>query len=147
MCVNQRVRSKQYVKYFYCTVQKREVILEECKKCCNKEYKKAKPIRKKKKAVGAFKEFSIMPESSLYSIKREIGLDRHEVFYGNGKREISIREGMVIFLTPKKHNMSDNGIHFNREFDLEVKRIAQRKYEETHTREEFIRTFGKSYLL
>ena len=28
----------------------------------------------------------------------------------------------------------------------EIKRIAQRKYEETHSREVFIRVFGKSYL-
>lgn len=145
MCVNQRVRSKKYIKYFYCTLQKKKILFEECEKCKNKEYKKVKPI-KKRKPKNIIKEFSIMPESDLYSTKREIGLDRHEVFYGNGKREISIREGMVIFLTPKKHNMSDEGIHFNREFDLKVKRIAQRKYEETHTREEFIQIFGKSYL-
>ena len=42
--------------------------------------------------------------------------------------------------------MSNQGIHFDRKFDLKVKKIAQAKFEETHTREEFINIFGKSYL-
>lgn len=42
--------------------------------------------------------------------------------------------------------MSNNGIHFNKEFDVYVKKECQRKYEETHTREEFIKLIGRNYL-
>lgn len=40
----------------------------------------------------------------------------------------------------------DNGVHFNRRLDLYLKAIAQVKFEQEHTREDFIKTFGKSYL-
>ena len=42
--------------------------------------------------------------------------------------------------------MSNNGIHFDKEFDLRVKRLCQKKFEETHTREEFIALIGRNYL-
>ena len=42
--------------------------------------------------------------------------------------------------------MSDQGIHFNKALDREVKQIAQREFEDTYSREEFMRIFGKNYL-
>ena len=42
--------------------------------------------------------------------------------------------------------MSNNSVHYNRDMDLELKRIYQKEYEKNHTREEFIRLIGKSYL-
>ena len=40
------------------------------------------------------------------------------------------------------------GVHgkFGRDLDIKLKQDAQRKYEETHTREEFIKLIGKNYL-
>lgn len=42
--------------------------------------------------------------------------------------------------------MSDAGIHFNKALDREVKQIAQREFEDSHTREEFMQIFGRNYL-
>lgn len=42
--------------------------------------------------------------------------------------------------------MSDNSVHFNREMDSELKKLYQKEYEKYHTREEFIKLIGKSYL-
>lgn len=42
--------------------------------------------------------------------------------------------------------MSDYGIHFNKEIDMEVKRECQRRYEENHTREDFMEKIGRNYL-
>ena len=42
--------------------------------------------------------------------------------------------------------MSDNGVHFNMSLDRYMKRWAQKKYEETHTREEFLKLIGRNYL-
>lgn len=53
---------------------------------------------------------------------------------------------MKIWLCARHHNMSDEGIHFNKELDLEVKRYAQGIFEQDHTREEFRSLFGKSWL-
>ena len=70
----------------------------------------------------------------------------HHIYPGTGRRKISEREGFIVPLTPAEHNMSDNAVHFNRKLDLYLKRLCQKKYEETHTREEFIRLIGRSYL-
>jgi len=70
----------------------------------------------------------------------------HHIFGGTGRRKISEREGFIIPLTNTEHNMSNEGVHFNHELDLWLKRTCQAKYEETHTREEFIRLVGRNYL-
>lgn len=72
-------------------------------------------------------------------------LHKHHIF-GGPNRDISEREGFYIWLTPHWHNAGDQGIHFNKEFDLKVKRECQAKYEETHSREEFMALIGRNYL-
>lgn len=93
------------------------------------------------------KEFSIMPPSPLYATERFSGAHRHEVFFG-ANRQKSIEYGLVVFLTPAMHNMSDKGVHFNREFDLKLKRIGQAAAMERYgwTVDEFRKIFGKSFL-
>ncbi len=93
-------------------------------------------------------EFCIMPPSPYYKTERFPGSHRHEVFYGTANRQKSIKYGLVVFLTPEAHNMSDKGIHANREFDLYVKRIAQRAAMEKYgwTIDDFRAIFGKNYL-
>lgn len=92
-------------------------------------------------------EFSIMPPSMLYATERFMGAHRHEVFFGKNRKK-SIDYGLVVFLTPEMHNMSNNGVHFNREFDLTLKKIGQRTAMRYYgwTTYDFIRIFGKNYL-
>ena len=47
----------------------------------------------------------------------------------------------------KHHNMSDKGIHFDHEYDTEIKQMCQEEWEKRNgDRAAFIRVFGKSYL-
>lgn len=94
------------------------------------------------------KEFSIMPQSPIYSTERHGNLHRHEIFYGTSNRKKSIRDGLVVFLSPAMHNMSDNGVHFNREFDIYLKQIGQKAWMDHYgkTVDDFIRDYGKNYL-
>lgn len=89
-----------------------------------------------------------MPESELYSTKRFEGSHRHEVFYGTSNRQKSIKYGLVVFLTPEMHNMSNEGVHFNKAFDNELKQIGQKAAMEKYdlSIEDFIKLFGKNYL-
>lgn len=93
------------------------------------------------------KEFSIMPPSELYSTERHGNLHRHEIFYGTANRKKSIKDGLVVFLTPEMHNMSDNGVHFNRELDIYLKQNAQKAWMEHYNKtvDDFIREYGKNY--
>lgn len=72
-------------------------------------------------------------------------LHSHHVF-GAANRKWSEKYGLKIWLCPEHHNMSDSGIHFNKDFDKEVKKMAQLYFEIQYGHAEFIRIFGRSYL-
>ena len=75
------------------------------------------------------------------------GLHKHHIFYGRGIRPISEKHGCWVYLCYRHHNMSDYGVHFNHLLDMELKQTCQKKWEKRNgTREDFIRTFGRSYL-
>jgi hypothetical protein len=70
----------------------------------------------------------------------------HHIYPGTANRKISDKHGFTVYLCAKHHNMSDNSVHFNREMDLNLKKACQLKFEQTHSREEFIKLIGRSYL-
>ena len=74
------------------------------------------------------------------------GLERHHVFYGRGLRQLSEKHGMVAPLCHRCHRDSHAGVHFNKPLDLMLKRLFQEKFEEIHTRQEFVAIFGRSWL-
>jgi hypothetical protein len=69
---------------------------------------------------------------------------RHEVFFGN-RRQLSIEYGLQKRLC-HEHHQGPLGPHKNREYDLELKREAQTRFEQEHSRDEFMRLFGRNYL-
>ena len=75
------------------------------------------------------------------------GLHEHHIFEGNGRRKLSEKYGLKVWLIPELHNMSNNGVHYNKELDLLIKRVGQNAFEEKFgTREDFIRIFGRNYI-
>ena len=74
------------------------------------------------------------------------GLHKHHIYPGYGTRMICEENGFYIYLIPRLHNMSDDGIHFNKGFDLYIKKLCQEEFEKTHTRAEFMALIGKNYL-
>lgn len=69
----------------------------------------------------------------------------HHIF-GGINRKVSDREGCWCYLCAYHHNMSDEGVHFNRELDLKLKRECQEKWERNGSRDEWRKKFGKSYI-
>ena len=88
-----------------------------------------------------------MKPDMRWRTERFEGSHRHEVF-GGANRWKSIEDGLVIFLRPEEHNLGDNGIHKNREFDLYAKRKAQARWMEFYgkTIEQFRARYGRNYL-
>lgn len=72
--------------------------------------------------------------------------EEHHVFFGPGKRFLSDEDGLVVYLCKQHHTAGIEAVHNNRLADLWVKAIAQARYEETHTRADFIKRYGRSYL-
>ena len=72
-------------------------------------------------------------------------INRHHVFHGTANRKLADEDGYWVPLC-QPHHTGRNGVHFNHDLDLRLKREAQEHFEQTHTREAFIRRYGKSYL-
>mgnify|MGYP006939861589 CR=1 FL=1 len=70
----------------------------------------------------------------------------HEVYFGTANRRISIENGFCVGLCHQEHNLSSKSVHRDRYMDLMLKKIYQREYEKTHTRQDFINLIGKNYL-
>lgn len=74
------------------------------------------------------------------------GLHKHHIYFGNPNRRISEENGFWVWLRWDWHNGAGYGVHLDRSLDLRFKRECQERYEEEHSRDEFRRLIGKSYL-
>ena len=72
----------------------------------------------------------------------------HHIFYGTGKRALSDKYGLTIYLCGMHHNLSKQGIHQNKELDNQVKAMAQEKAMEYYgwSVEDFIKIFRRNYI-
>lgn len=82
----------------------------------------------------------------LYDSENIINLHDHHIFFGTANRTQSEIYGLKVWLCICHHTVGIGAVHRNKDYDIILKEIAQKKFEETHTREEFIKIFGKSYL-
>lgn len=70
----------------------------------------------------------------------------HEVFFGTANRKLSIKYGLCVCLCARHHNMSNEGVHFNKQLDNELKKKGQEAFEKTYPEDNFIKVFGRNYL-
>ena len=92
--------------------------------------------------------FSILQDKKQCYVCGSTIVHIHEVFYGARNRQKSIEDGCCVYLCPRHHNMSNNGIHFNKELDLGVKQSMERKWLETYNKtiDDFIKRYGRNYI-
>ena len=78
-----------------------------------------------------------------YDVTTTNELHEHHIF----EEKPSEKYGLKIWLC-HRHPISNPrySIRYQKQLDLELKQLAQMKFEETHTRKEFIEHFIKSYL-
>lgn len=90
---------------------------------------------------------SIMPKDNLWSTEYFEGSHKHHVF-GGANRKLSEKDGLYFYLRPEMHDMSDKGIHFNKNFMNYAHKVGQRAWQEYYnkTKEDFIARYGKNYL-
>ena len=74
-------------------------------------------------------------------------LESHHILFGSANRKLSEKDGLKVYLC-YEHHRGNYGVHFNKELDLKLKRIAQKKWQEYYnkTTEDFIARYGKNYL-
>lgn len=70
----------------------------------------------------------------------------HHVLYGTSNRKWSDKYGLIVPLCGEHHRGTDISPHFNREFDLELKKYAQERFQEKYPELDFREIFGRNYL-
>lgn len=75
------------------------------------------------------------------------GLHKHHCLNGPNRR-LAEEDGLWVWLRWDRHiaNSPWDTPHNNPKVDLFYKKLAQRTYEETHTREEWMARYGRNYL-
>ncbi len=84
-------------------------------------------------------------KGTCYLCKRITGTEEHHIF-GGPNRKLSERYGLKVYLCTHCHRDNKSGAHGSREVAEHLKQIGQAAFEENHTREEFIKIFGKNHL-
>ena len=69
----------------------------------------------------------------------------HHIFTSS-RRKLADEDGLTVYLCHKCHNEPGYSAHYNKELRGYLQAMAQVKYEETHTHEEFMERYGKNYI-
>lgn len=87
----------------------------------------------------------IKNDRECYLCGKTVNLERHHIFGGVANRKISEQLGLWVYLCHDCHT-GKNGAQYDKETNLRLKRDAQRAFEKTHTRDEWMKCIGKNYL-
>lgn len=87
----------------------------------------------------------IQTEKECWLCHAASDLHLHHIFFG-ALRKVSDKHGLTVWLCSRHHNMSEFSVHHNRELDLQVKRAAQKVFEDKYGHEEFMKVIGRNYL-
>ena len=88
----------------------------------------------------------IQTEKKCYFTERTDNLEDHHIFFGQGRRKLSERYGLKVWLTHDAHNEPPDGVHFNKAKRRELERIGQEAFERQYPELDFIKIFGRNYL-
>ena len=70
----------------------------------------------------------------------------HHVIYGTANRKLSDKYGLIVPLC-HEHHRGQTGVHFNRDFDISLKKLAQEKFNAVYgANKSFLEVFGKNYI-
>ena len=89
----------------------------------------------------------IQKNKECYVCKTTYNLHLHHIYYGSANRKISDKNGFVVYLC-QYHHEGTYGVHGKngKELNMKLKQECEKKYEENHTKEEFISLIGRSFI-
>jgi len=73
-------------------------------------------------------------------------LEEHHIFYGQGRRKLSERYGLKVWLSHDEHNEPPNGVHFNIALRRHLEALGQRAFEKHYPDLDLVVIFGRNYL-
>lgn len=143
-CMYLKYRSKNYIRYLYCTLKKDKIKYDDCKKCKFKLYKEVKPIKQRTSKQNKLEKNRKSVFTDNLNICIECGKLKdhlHEIYRGKNRHK-SIAYSFVLPLCNTCHTK----IHNSPKMTLKWQIKGQVKFEENNTRENFVKEFGQSYL-
>ena len=78
-----------------------------------------------------------------YNLCTTVGLEEHHIMFGRGRRELSERYGLKVWLCHNHHNEPPMGVHFNENVRHELEKTAQIAFDHLHGPGSFDRVFGE----
>lgn len=96
---------------------------------------------------------SILQETrECYITGRTDWLEEHHIFYGQGRRKLSEKYGLKVWLNHYWHNepssrvCAQGGVHFNRTLRRKLEQDGQRAFERQYPGQDFVQIFGRNYI-
>jgi len=138
-------RSKKNKVYWFCRFGKKVIELNKCSECHDfnfKEFKKAN-FKSNRLAKLERNRFSVLTDDLEHCYvcgKRKVHI--HEVF-GGRNRQVSMKNGFCVPVCFECHCKTESDM----EFDKGLKRECQMKFEEIHSRSEFLEIIDENYLI
>lgn len=87
----------------------------------------------------------LQDEKRCYVCGCYTNLQCHHIFGGTANRRKSEQHGLKIWLC-FNHHVGKDGVHRHQDMMDAFHMKGQKAFEKTHTRKEFIKEFGRSYL-
>ncbi len=79
----------------------------------------------------------------MYNLRTTRGLEEHHILFGRGRRELSERYGLKVWLCHNHHNESPLGVHYNPCSRRVLERAAQFAFDNLHGPGSFAKVFGE----
>lgn len=105
-----------------------------------------KKRKKHKKSILQQKDGTCYLCKQLHGDFRQHSLLHEHHIFGGANRAISEAEGLKVYLCLPHHIDGSEAVHNNHKNMRILQQAGQRVYEETHSREEFMKLIGRNYL-
>jgi hypothetical protein len=90
---------------------------------------------------------SIMQDEKVcYISGSPVDLERHHVYYGAGRRKLSDKYGLTVWLRHDLHNEPPYGVHHCKQTRRMLEQAGQRAFQEHYPDLDFMKIFGRNYL-
>jgi hypothetical protein len=73
-------------------------------------------------------------------------LHKHHIYPGNPNRRLSEKYGCWVYLCGHHHNLSNDGVHFDKEADTKLRIECQAAFKQAFPQLSFLKVFGRNYL-
>lgn len=88
----------------------------------------------------------LQKDDKCFYCRMAAGTEWHHLFPGRPNRAHSEADGLKVLLCWPCHWKVHNDTQVSGQMMTELKQEGQRAYEETHSREDFVKRYGRNYL-